>query len=122
MEAKMNLSIFGLKNIPYLKEGDSIEKLIEESIKTSEFFIEDNDVLCIASKVVSIAEGQVMSLNEIQVSDVAKEIHRNIPRKDPRIIEIMLNLVNRDLSRLDIKKLHWLSLGKWFKVDKWWNR
>ncbi|EPZ47566.1 hypothetical protein HMPREF1229_1396 [Streptococcus pyogenes GA40634] len=34
----MNLSIFGLKNIPYLKEGDSIEKLIEESIKTSEFF------------------------------------------------------------------------------------
>lgn len=64
-----------------------------------------------------------MSLNEIQVSDVAKEIHRNIPRKDPRIIEIMLNLVNRDLSRLDIKKkLHWLSLGKWFKVDKWWNR
>lgn len=100
----MNLSIFGLKNIPYLKEGDSIEKLIEESIKTSEFFIEDNDVLCIASKVVSVAEGQVMSLNEIQVSDVAKEIHRNIPRKDPRIIEIMLNLVNRDLSRLDIKK------------------
>ena len=79
-------------------------KLIEESIKTSEFFIEDNDVLCIASKVVSVAEGQVMSLNEIQVSDVAKEIHRNIPRKDPRIIEIMLNLVNRDLSRLDIKK------------------
>ena len=104
METKMNLSIFGLKNIPYLKEGDGIEKLIEESIKTSEFFIEDNDVLCIASKVVSVAEGQVMSLNEIQVSDVAKEIHRNIPRKDPRIIEIMLNLVNRDLSRLDIKK------------------
>jgi len=104
METKMNLSIFGLKNIPYLKEGDGIEKLIEESIKTSEFFIEDNDVLCIASKVVSVAEGQVMSLNEIQVSDVAKEIHRNIPRKDPRIIEIMLNLVNRDLSRFDIKK------------------
>lgn len=54
----MNLSIFGLKNIPYLKEGDSIEKLIEESIKTSGFFIEDNDVLCIASKVVSIEKAR----------------------------------------------------------------
>lgn len=42
----MNLSIFGLKNIPYLKEGDSIEKLIEESIKTSEFL--SKTMMCFA--------------------------------------------------------------------------
>lgn len=101
----MNLSIVGLKNIPYLKEGENLEKFIAESIKDSDFSIEDNDVLCIASKIVSISENQVLSLKQVQVSDEAKEIQKNIPRKDPRIIEIMLNLVNRDLSRLDIKKI-----------------
>ena len=91
----MNLSIVGLKNIPYLKEGENLEKFIAESIKDSDFSIEDNNVLCIASKIVSISENQVLSLKQVQVSDEAK---------DPRIIEIMLNLVDRDLSRLDIKK------------------
>lgn len=100
----MNLSIVALKNIPYLKEGENLEKFIAESIKDSDFSIEDNDVLCIASKIVSISENQVLSLKQVQVSDEAKEIQKSIPRKDPRIIEIMLNLVNRDLSRLDIKK------------------
>ena len=46
----MNLSIVGLKNIPYLKEGENLEKFIAESIKDSDFSIEDNNVLCIASK------------------------------------------------------------------------
>lgn len=104
MEIKMNLSIVGLKNIPYLKEGENLEKFIAESIKDSDFSIEDNNVLCIASKIVSISENQVLSLKQVQVSDEAKEIQKSIPRKDPRIIEIMLNLVDRDLSRLDIKK------------------
>ena len=53
---------------------------------------------------MSISENQVLSLKQVQVSDEAKEIQKSIPRKDPRIIEIMLNLVDRDLSRLDIKK------------------
>lgn len=100
----MNLSIVGLKNIPCLKEGDLLEKFISKSVEDSNFSIEEKDVLCIASKVISVVEGQVLSLSHVQVSEEAKEIHHKIPRKDPRIIELMIDLVDRDLSRLDIRE------------------
>lgn len=100
----MNLSIVGLKNLPCLKEGDLLEKFISKSVEDSNFSIEEKDVLCIASKVISVVEGQVLSLSHVQVSEEAKEIHHKIPRKDPRIIELMIDLVDRDLSRLDIRE------------------
>ncbi|EGJ26831.1 coenzyme F420-0:L-glutamate ligase [Streptococcus porcinus] len=99
----MTLNLIELANIPEIKEGDSVAEIIAESMISANLCLKDRDIICIASKIVSIAENSVVSLNTVTPSDLAKQLHKRIPRKDPRIIELILELTNRDLSLLDLR-------------------
>ncbi len=72
-----------------VKEDDDIPSLILESIKSNSLILLDRDVLVIAHKIVSKAEGRIVDLDGIEPSEEAKSIAMK-HGKDARIVELML--------------------------------
>lgn len=97
------VQIESVPGIPTIVGGDNIASIIFAAAKKSGQVFHDNDILCVASKAVSIAEGRVISLTDVEVSEVAEEIHRKVPRKDPRTIQVIINETGAsDGSRLEL--------------------
>jgi coenzyme F420-0:L-glutamate ligase / coenzyme F420-1:gamma-L-glutamate ligase len=76
------ISVLPLGGVPEVREGDDLAALIEA---VAEF--EDGDVLVVAQKVVSKAEGRVVRLEEVEASEQAKELAAD---RDPRGLEVIL--------------------------------
>ena len=83
------VSIFALENFPEIKKGDDLSKIIINCISESEIILNDGDVICIAQKVISKAEGCIYNLDDIQPSEEAITLSKKL-NKDPRKIEIIL--------------------------------
>jgi coenzyme F420-0:L-glutamate ligase / coenzyme F420-1:gamma-L-glutamate ligase len=76
------ISVLPLGGIPEVREGDDLAALIDA---VAEF--EDGDVLVVAQKVVSKAEGRVVRLDDVEASEQAKELAAD---RDPRGLEVIL--------------------------------
>ncbi|PFB51610.1 glutamate ligase [Bacillus thuringiensis] len=87
----MKINVEEIPNIPIINKGDNIGEIIALSVVKSNFKINNGDILCVASKAISTAEGRDIDLNNIKLSELANEIHQKIPRKDPRIIQKMID-------------------------------
>jgi len=89
-KAVNKLSIIPLLNLPLVKKGDDLLTLIIDSLDSSGEKLRDNDILVIAQKIVSKAEGKTVDLNEITPSRDAQELAREVG-KDPRVVHLILN-------------------------------
>lgn len=79
----------GLNNLPLIKEGDELEKIIAKAIEEKGIKLEDGDIIVVTEKIVSKAEGRVIELNKIKASKKAQELAEKTG-KDPRLVELML--------------------------------
>jgi coenzyme F420-0:L-glutamate ligase / coenzyme F420-1:gamma-L-glutamate ligase len=77
------IQILPVEGLPEIGAGDDLAALIAEAAA-----LEDGDVVCIAHKVVSKAEGQVARLDAIEPSKRARELAGR--DGDPRRIELVL--------------------------------
>ncbi len=84
-----NINIITIPNIPDIEVGDNISKILYQSIKSSIKELKDGDILCIAHKIFSKAEGCVYNLDEIIPSKKALS-YANELNKDPRKVEVIL--------------------------------
>jgi coenzyme F420-0:L-glutamate ligase / coenzyme F420-1:gamma-L-glutamate ligase len=69
--------------LPEIADGDDLAALVSERVE-----VEDGDVVVLAQKAVSKAEGRVVRLDEIEPSERALEIAEG--DQDPRRIEVIL--------------------------------
>ena len=76
------ISILPLEGIPEVREGDDLAALIDAVAE-----LEDGDVLVVAQKVVSKAEGRIVRLDKVEASERAKELAAD---RDPRELEVIL--------------------------------
>jgi coenzyme F420-0:L-glutamate ligase/coenzyme F420-1:gamma-L-glutamate ligase len=76
------ISVLPIEGIPEVRKGDDLAALIAAA---AEF--ENGDVLVIAQKVVSKAEGRVVRLDDVEASEQAKELAAD---RDPRGLEVIL--------------------------------
>lgn len=83
------IQIFGLKRIPLIKKGDDIGDQIVRAAMEEELRILDGDIVVVAQKIVSKAEGNVVDLKSVTPSPLAETISR-IGGKDPRHVETIL--------------------------------
>jgi coenzyme F420-0:L-glutamate ligase/coenzyme F420-1:gamma-L-glutamate ligase len=83
------ICIIGLQKIPLIKHRDNLSKIIVETMKKEKVPIEDGDIIVVAQKIVSKAEGRTAKLKDIVPSEKAKEIARQT-LKDPRLVELIL--------------------------------
>jgi len=72
-----------------VRAGDRLAGLILDALRASDFDLLDEDVLVIAQKIVSKAEGRLVRLEDVKPSDRAEELAR-LTEKDPRLVELIL--------------------------------
>jgi coenzyme F420-0:L-glutamate ligase/coenzyme F420-1:gamma-L-glutamate ligase len=93
------LSMTGLPGIPEVAEGDDLARLILDAAERAGTGLATEDVLVVAQKVVSKAEGRVVSLCEVVPSGLAREF-ASTWGKDPRFVEVVLR-ESRRIVRMD---------------------
>ena len=76
-----------LEGLPEVRPGDDLAGLIAEALPAK---LRDGDLLAIAHKVVSKAEGRIRSLSAIAPGDRANELARRL-QKDPRQVQAVLD-------------------------------
>ncbi len=81
----MKAEAFAVENIPLIKKGDDIARILTEKAE-----LEEHDIVVISSTIVSKAEGRVVSLNKIKATERAKIIAKT-NQNDPRFVQAVLN-------------------------------
>jgi coenzyme F420-0:L-glutamate ligase/coenzyme F420-1:gamma-L-glutamate ligase len=89
-----HISMIGLPGIPEVTAGDDLAQLILEAVTRAGCGLEAGDILVVAQKVVSKAEGRVVSLREVAPSGPAREFAERWG-KDPRLVEVVLREAKR---------------------------
>ena len=92
----MSLTLTPLKGIPLIREGDDLVDIIVKALQTSNLALEDNDIIVLAQKIVSKAEGRMINLRSIEPSERAGQIAIQT-EKDPRLVELILQESNEVL-------------------------
>jgi len=84
------VSIYPVGGLPEIVNGASLPDLIADALKRLGMSFDAGDVVVITQKVVSKAEGRVVSLDRVHPSVRATEIGRRIGF-DPRHVEVILS-------------------------------
>ncbi|HEX6005716.1 MAG TPA: coenzyme F420-0:L-glutamate ligase [Burkholderiales bacterium] len=84
------VTLTAVKGLPLVEAGDDLGAILIDGIRRAGIAPRDRDVLVIAQKVVSKAEGRYVELNDVVPSARAIELAESV-RKDPRIIEVILS-------------------------------
>lgn len=80
------LRVIPLRGVPELEEGDDLAgHLVSSAARVGGF--EPDDVLVVAQKAVSKAEGRIVDLSEVEPSEAARELAGDA---DPRRLEVIL--------------------------------
>ena len=80
------IRVFPLEGIPEIEEGDDLVALLAEATDRAGG-LEDADIIVVAQKIVSKAEGRVVGLDGIEPSERASELAGD---RDPRHVEAIL--------------------------------
>ena len=84
------LELIAVSGIPQVTTGDHLGNIIADSIAAANLSLIDGDVLVVAQKIVSKAEGRTVRLGDIKASDAAIELAK-ITNKEPAIVQLILN-------------------------------
>jgi coenzyme F420-0:L-glutamate ligase/coenzyme F420-1:gamma-L-glutamate ligase len=78
-----------LSNIPLVGRDDNISQIILNGLREAQIELQNDDVIVIASKIISKAEGRVVRLGDVIPGEIALEL-ADKTKKDAREIELML--------------------------------
>lgn len=92
-----SLRLSAIPNLPIVKPGDDLAEVISSAARNAALTLESG-VLVVCQKIVSKAEGRVVSLAEIEPSEEAARIARE-DEKDARQVEVVLRESRRIVRR-----------------------
>lgn len=84
-----SVKVIAVENLPLIKKGDNLGKLIVEAAKSQGTPIQENDILVVTHVAVSKAEDNVVNLDEIVPSERALELAKKVD-KDPALVEVIM--------------------------------
>lgn len=87
--AGSDLRLFRIPGFPEIRRGDDLSHRITNLARKVGIQFEDGDILVVAQKIVSKAEGAMVRLANVRPSPKARAIAEGL-KKDPRIIEVAL--------------------------------
>jgi len=82
------LELFAPSGLPMVRKGDDLTALIGDAL--AEYAPRDGDVVVVAQKIVSKAEGRTVEIASVTPSERARVLAAEIG-KDPRLVEIVLS-------------------------------
>jgi len=94
----LGLHAFCIRGVPEIRKGDDLAVLVAAAAKKTGLSFRDGDILVVAQKIVSKAEGAVVSLTSVKPSEKARALAVAL-KKDARAIEVVLRESGRILRR-----------------------
>ena len=94
------LTLTGLVGIPLIAPGDDLAAVIAGALDMTPIIPQNGDILVVAQKIVSKAEGRYRRLSEVTPSERAKDFAKLLS-KDPRHVEIVLQESSEVLRHTD---------------------
>ena len=92
------LIVTPLEGVPTVREGDDLAALVLEALGQTGIALADGDILVLAQKIVSKAEGRMVRLDGVTPSPRALEV-AVAANKDPRVVELIL-AESREIVRM----------------------
>ena len=81
--------ILSVPGIPIIVPGDDLAGLIQQAAENASLAVKDGDIVVVTQKIVSKAEGCLVSLADVTPSALAEQFARQWD-KDPRQVEVVL--------------------------------
>ena len=85
-----SISIVPVRGVPMVQAGDDLAALLLDAIAASDLALEEGDILAVAQKIVSKAEGRLIRLADVTASAAATELAEKV-EKDPRLVQLILD-------------------------------
>ncbi len=83
------LTLTPLPKIPLIHAGDNLAEIILQSCALANLQLKDGDILVLAQKIVSKAEGRLVNLADVKPTPRAFQLAEET-QKDPRVVELIL--------------------------------
>jgi coenzyme F420-0:L-glutamate ligase / coenzyme F420-1:gamma-L-glutamate ligase len=83
------IALMPVLGLPEIREGDDLARLIVEAARRERIAFQSGDILVVAQKVVSKAEGRTARLSTVEPSEQASQLAAKGGR-DPRLVEVIL--------------------------------
>lgn len=102
------LILSAVPGLPMVAPGNDLATLILDAMGAAGMTLEQGDVLVVAQKIVSKAEGRIVALDSVTVSAKARDLAAVVD-KDPRIVELILSeskRIVRAARNLQIGRAH----------------
>ena len=90
------LTLTSLRHIPLIRHGDNLADIIVRALEENDILLEDHDILVLAQKIISKAEGRAVNLANVTPSQRAIELAAQT-EKDARLVELILQESNEVL-------------------------
>jgi coenzyme F420-0:L-glutamate ligase/coenzyme F420-1:gamma-L-glutamate ligase len=90
LPAAAQLVLTALPGLPLVQAGDDLGGLILAGLERARLALADGDIIAIAQKVVSKAEGRRLCLADVTPSARAHDLAA-LTQKDPRLVEVVLS-------------------------------
>jgi coenzyme F420-0:L-glutamate ligase / coenzyme F420-1:gamma-L-glutamate ligase len=87
------MSLFPVLNFPLIQPGDDLATLIVEHLRAQGETLQPGDILVLAQKIVSKAEGRLVRLADVTPSAQAREM-ADVVGKDARHLQVVLDDTN----------------------------
>jgi coenzyme F420-0:L-glutamate ligase/coenzyme F420-1:gamma-L-glutamate ligase len=81
--------LVALAGVPHVRPGDDLHAIVRDALSRTGEALQDGDVLVIAQKIVSKAQGRYVDLASVTPSARAHELARSVD-KDARLLELIL--------------------------------
>jgi coenzyme F420-0:L-glutamate ligase/coenzyme F420-1:gamma-L-glutamate ligase len=94
------LSVFAPGDVPEIRANDDLAGVVLASLARDDEPLQDGDILILAQKIVSKAEGRSVALSTVRPSKRALEL-AEVTRKDARLIELILGESSEVLRQRD---------------------
>lgn len=86
----MTLTLTALPGFPLVQAGDDLVGMIDAALARAGLVLIDGDILVIAQKIVSKAEGRLVNLSQVTPSAEARQ-YAETTGKDARVVELILH-------------------------------
>lgn len=93
-----SMTLFAVEGMPLVKPGDDLAELILDRLAHMDQRLLPGDIMVVAQKVVSKAEGRLVKLRDVVPEAHAHQVAETT-RKDPRVVQVVLD-DSREIVRM----------------------
>src|ERR1700726_1079831 len=83
------IELIPIPGLPEIRDGDDLARIIFAAARKARIIFRNTDIVVVAQKVVSKAEGRIARLSAVEPSEAAMQIAAKGAR-DPRLVEVIL--------------------------------